>query len=201
MRLQLKDIITVALLGVVSFVISMVGGMVTQLFGVYGIFVHVSIGSLLVAPVYFVMCNKVEKRGTILLYYLIMGIAYTIMGFLPMLFIMVVAGIIGEIIIYKTKYYSDDKLLSISYIVSQLIYALHGFFFILILGISGLVATFPKLFTIEKATMIYNTFFDVKNIVIIIIVQLIVSYIGTVLGKSIRNKFFKKNHNSEGILK
>ena len=49
MKLKLKDVIIVSLLGVVGFVISMASGMITQLFGTYGVFVHVSIGSLLCA--------------------------------------------------------------------------------------------------------------------------------------------------------
>ena len=51
MKLKLKDFIIVSLLGVVGFVISMASGMATQLFGAYGVFVHVSIGSFLCAPV------------------------------------------------------------------------------------------------------------------------------------------------------
>lgn len=198
--MKLKNFIIITLLGVVGFVISMVGGIITQLFGAYGIFIQVSIGSLLAAPIYFVMCHKIQKRGTIFSYYLIMGLAYTIMGFLPMLFIMIAAGLIGELILFKTKNYSNDNMISISYLVSQLIYALHGFFFILILGVQGLIDTFPNLFTIEKSQMLYDTFFNIRNMVIILIIQIVVSYIGTLFGKYINNKFFNRGSKTEGIL-
>jgi len=129
--MKLKDVITVSLLGVVGFVISMVSGMITQVFGTYGVFVHVSIGSLLCAPVYFVMCHKIPKRGTIFIYYLLAGIIYSLMGFIPMLPIMAVDGLLGELCIGNRENYMNDGKISISYVISQVIYALHGFFFIL----------------------------------------------------------------------
>ena len=186
MQLKLKDVIIVSLLGVVGFILSMFSSTITQMFGTYGVFVHVSIGSLLCAPIYFVMCHKIPKHGSIFIYYLLAGIIYSIMGFVPMLPIMAAAGLIGE--------------LSISYVVSQLIYALHGFFFILVFGVNGLVKTFPNLFTIEKAQMVKDTFFNPKNMTIILVVEIIAAILGSLLGKFIYNKFFNKNIKREGML-
>lgn len=200
MKLKLKDVVIVSLLGVVGFVISIVSGMITQAFGTYGVFVHVSIGSLLCAPVYFVMCHKIPKRGTIFIYYLLAGIIYSIMGFIPMLPIMAVAGLLGEICIGNRDNYTSDGRISISYVISQVIYALHGFFFILFLGVEGLVKTFPNLFTMEKAQMVKDTFFNSKNMAIILSVEIIAAILGTLLGKYIYNKFFNKNVKKEGIL-
>lgn len=159
--------------------------MITQAFGTYGVFVHVSIGSLLCAPVYFVMCHKIPKRGTIFIYYLLAGIIYSIMGFIPMLPIMVVAGLLGEICIGNRDNYTSDGRISISYVISQVIYALHGFFFIIFLGVEGLVKTFPNLFTMEKAQMVRDTFFNSKNMAIILSVEIIAAILGTLFGKYI----------------
>ena len=183
--MKLKDIIVVSLLGVVGFVVSLLSGMITQVFGTYGIFVHVSIGSLLCAPVYFVMCHKIAKRGTIFIYYLLSGIIYAVMGFIPMLPIMLVAGILGEVCIGGKDNYINDGRIGISYVVSQVIYALHGFFFILFLGVEGLVKTFPNLFTVEKAQMVKGIFFNPKNMAIILFIELLASILGTLLGKYI----------------
>lgn len=198
--MKLKDVITVSLLGVVGFVISMVSGMITQVFGTYGVFVHVSIGSLLCAPVYFVMCHKIPKRGTIFIYYLLAGIIYSLMGFIPMLPIMAVAGLLGELCIGNRENYMNDGKISISYVISQVIYALHGFFFILFLGVEGLTKTFPNLFTVEKAQMVKDTFFNSKNMAIILSVEVIAAILGTMFGKYIYNKFFNKNIKREGML-
>lgn len=191
--MKLKDFISVTLLSVVGFVISMIGGMITQAFGTYGLFIHTSIGSLLAGPIFFVMCHKIPKRGAIVLYYTIMGIIYSIMGFIPMLAIMVVAGIVGELLVGNVSNYTNDQKLTGSYVVSQVIYALHGFFFILFLGVQGLVDTFPNLFTLEMAQQTHDTFFDPKNLTIILVIQLIASFIGSKFGTSVNKKFFNKN--------
>ena len=200
MQLKLKDVIIVSLLGVVGFILSMFSSTITQMFGTYGVFVHVSIGSLLCAPIYFVMCHKIPKRGTIFIYYLLAGIIYSLMGFIPMLPIMAVAGLLGELCIGNRENYMNDGKISISYVISQVIYALHGFFFILFLGVEGLTKTFPNLFTVEKAQMVKDTFFNSKNMAIILSVEVIAAILGTMLGKYIYNKFFNKNIKREGML-
>ena len=184
----------------VGFVISMLSGMVTQIFGTYGVFIHVSIGSLLCAPIYFVMCHRIPKRGTIFIYYLLSGIIYSIMGFIPMLPIMLVAGAVGEVCIGSSYNYTNDMRISISYVISEVIYALHGFFFILFLGVEGLVKTFPNLFTLEKAQMVKDTYLNPKNLSIILIIEIMAAIIGTLLGKYIYNKFFNRNIEQSGIL-
>ena len=198
--MKVKDIIIVSLLGVVGFVISMLSGMVTQIFGTYGVFIHVSIGSLLCAPIYFVMCHRIPKRGTIFIYYLLSGIIYSIMGFIPMLPIMLVAGAVGEVCMGSSYNYTNDMRISISYVISEVIYALHGFFFILFLGVEGLVKTFPNLFTLEKAQMVKDTYLNPKNLSIILIIEIMAAIIGTLLGKYIYNKFFNRNIEQLGIL-
>ena len=198
--MKVKDIIIVSLLGVVGFVISMLSGIVTQIFGTYGVFIHVSIGSLLCAPIYFVMCHRIPKRGTIFIYYLLSGIIYSIMGFIPMLPIMLVAGAVGEVCIGSSYNYTNDMRISISYVISEVIYALHGFFFILFLGVEGLVKTFPNLFTLEKAQMVKDTYLNPKNLSIILIIEIMAAIIGTLLGKYIYNKFFNRNIEQSGIL-
>ncbi|WP_329887520.1 MptD family putative ECF transporter S component [Pseudoramibacter faecis] len=200
MKLKLKDVIIVSLLGVVGFVISMASGMITQIFGTYGVFVHVSIGSLLCAPVYFVMCHRIPKRGAIFIYYLLAGIIYSIMGFIPMLPIMVVAGLLGELCIGNRDNYINDGRIGVSYVVSQIIYALHGFFFILFLGVEGLVKTFPNLFTTEKAQMVKDTFFNPKNMAIILSVEMVAAILGTLFGKYVNRKFFDKTSKKKDIL-
>lgn len=198
--MKVKDIIIVSLLGVVGFIISMLSGMVTQIFGTYGVFIHVSIGSLLCAPIYFVMCHRIPKRGTIFIYYLLSGIIYSIMGFVPMLPIMFVAGVAGEVCIGSSDNYVNDIRISISYVISEVIYALHGFFFIIFLGVEGLVKTFPNLFTLEKAQMVKDTYLNPKNLSIILIIEILAAVIGTLLGKYIYNKFFNRNIEQSGIL-
>ena len=122
------------------------------------------------------------------------------MGFIPMLPIMVVAGLLGELCIGNRNNYINDGRISISYVVSQVIYALHGFFFILFLGVEGLVKTFPNLFTMEKAQMVKDTFFSPKNMAIILSVEMIAAILGTLFGKYVNKKFFDKTSKKKDIL-
>ncbi len=200
MKLKLKDIIIVSLLGVVGFVISMLSGAVTQLFGTYGVFVHVSIGSFLCAPVYFVMCNRIPKRGAVFIYYLIPGIIYSVIGFIPMLPVMAAAGLIGELCVGKADNYTNNGRISASYVISQIVYSLHGFFFIVALGVEGLVKTFPNLFTPEAAQMVKDTFFNPMNMAIILAIEITAAILGTLFGKYVYKKFFDKNSNKRSIL-
>ena len=199
-KLTVKDIIIVSLLGVVGFIIGMLSSAITQMFGTYGVFVHVSIGSLLCAPIYFVMCHKIQKRGVVFIYYLLSGIIYSIMGFIPMLAIMIASGLFGELCIGKRENFENDKKISISYVISQLIYALHGFFFILVFGVNGLAETFPNLFTIEKAQMIKDIYLNPHNLSIILLVEIVAAILGTILGRFIYNKFFNKNTKRKEVL-
>lgn len=199
-KLTVKDIIIVSLLGVVGFIIGMLSSAITQMFGTYGVFVHVSIGSLLCAPIYFVMCHKIQKRGLVFIYYLLSGIIYSIMGFIPMLAIMIASGLFGELCIGKRENFENDKKISISYVISQLIYALHGFFFILVFGVNGLAETFPNLFTIEKAQMIKDIYLNPHNLSIILLVEIVAAILGTILGRFIYNKFFNKNTKRKEVL-
>ena len=199
-KLTVKDIIIVSLLGVVGFIIGMLSSAITQMFGTYGVFVHVSIGSLLCAPIYFVMCHKIQKRGVVFIYYLLSGIIYSIMGFIPMLAIMIASGLFGELCIGKRENFENDKKISISYVISQLIYALHGFFFILVFGVNGLAETFPNLFTIEKAQMIKDIYLNPHNLSIILLAEIVAAILGTILGRFIYNKFFNKNTKRKEVL-
>ena len=203
--MKLKDVIVITLLGVAGLVISMVLGMVVEIFGIYGLFLNTSLGSVLSAPIYFAMCHKIHKRGTVFLYYLIMGLVYTLIGFFPMLFILLAAGLVGEVIIFKAENYTNDTTIAVSYIISQAVYSLHGFFFILILGVQGLVKTFPNLFTLEAVQRIHDIFLNFRNIMIILLIQIVASFIGTLFGKQVNKRFFNKNKtsyaNHGGILK
>ena len=117
-----------------------------------------------------------------------------------MLPIMLVAGAVGEVCIGSSYNYTNDMRISISYVISEVIYALHGFFFILFLGVEGLVKTFPNLFTLEKAQMVKDTYLNPKNLSIILIIEIMAAIIGTLLGKYIYNKFFNRNIEQSGIL-
>lgn len=201
--MDLKDIVKITLFGVIGFVISIVTGLATSALGIYGPFIHTSIGSLLTAPIFIIMYKKIHKKSCIFLYYLISGLAYSVMGFWPMLIIMLLSGIVGEIIAGTKNNYDDDneyKRIGLAFVIAEAIYSLHGFLFILVLGTQGLVNQFPKMFTLEKAQWMRNFFFNPRNFLIIMCIQIIASILGVLLAKYIHKKFFAKNIKNGSIL-
>ena len=69
------------------------------------------------------------------------------------------------------------------------VYSLHAMYFAFVFGVEGLTKQFPKMFTTDYATFLYN-FYSLKNIVICLIIAIIASIIGAYFGTYIYNKFF-----------
>lgn len=198
--MKIKDIVKVALFGAVGFIISMMGGMLVSLMGTLGPFVHSSLGSLLQAPIFYVMCHKVHKKGAIFLFYMISGIVYLLMGMWPMTVICLGSAIVGELIVGGDKGYTENTRLLPSYVLSQLVMALHGLILLLWFGPEGMAKQFPSMFTVEVAKQKMDFLLAPKNLVIIIAIQLIFSLLGAFFGKYMNNKFFSKNSKEKSIL-
>lgn len=194
-KMNLKDVIKVTLFGVIGFVISVVTGMAVSALGTFGTFVHTSLGAILTGPLVIVMCQKVHKKGSISLYYLISAIVYLVMGLWPMSIILILSAAISGILLGNSNNYYDYKKIGIAYVIAELIYSLHGFIFILVMGVEGLVRQFPNMFTVEKAQWMKDFFLNPRNMAIILSIQIIASIIGVFFGKYIHKKFFAKNNN------
>lgn len=190
--MQLKDIIKITIFAVIGLILSIAGGYASMLFGPAMLYINSSIAAILTAPVFFVMAKKVHKRGAIFLYFLIPGIVYTMMGFWPMLCILTVGGILAELIVGKEENYLSDSKLTLSYMIGELVSALHGIIFFLVLSKEGVLKTFPKMFTPEQADTYAAFYGEAWHILAIIAIQLFISFIGAKFGSYIYNKFFGK---------
>lgn len=197
--MKLNDFIKIILFSVIGFILAMIGGYLSILGGDFSPYIGHVLGSFLIAPVVFVMCYKVHKRWTLFLFYLIAGIIYTVIGFWPMFPICIVVGVIAEILIGKVENYKNDKRLTITFVISELIMTSHGLIFLLILKEDGLVKQFPDMFNAEEVSFLSKFYLNPKNLLIVIAIQLIISYLGTRLGIYINRKFFAKNENKESL--
>ena len=74
--MKLKNVVQIAVLGVIGFVLAMGIGMLTGLLGVVSLYVSAGFGAFFVAPVYVIMARKVQKRGASFLFWLIIGLLY-----------------------------------------------------------------------------------------------------------------------------
>ncbi|MDO5716671.1 MAG: MptD family putative ECF transporter S component [Tissierellia bacterium] len=198
--MQLKDIVKIVILSVIAFVLEMAGGYLSMVFGPYMLFVNHSLASLIVAPVFFTLCHKVPKRGTLFLYYLIIGIIYSIIGFWPMIFILLLTAIAAELIIGKVENYVNDGRITLTFVIAQTIFALHGLIFFLVLKPSGMQKVFPDMFTPEMVDTLSNFYGKFVNVLAVMAIQVVVAYIGARFGIYVYRKFFSKKDQKQSVL-
>ncbi|MDO5695437.1 MAG: MptD family putative ECF transporter S component [Eubacteriales bacterium] len=198
--MKINDLLKIVLLSVIGFVLEMIGGYASLLFGTYALYISHALASLIVAPVFFVLCHKVHKRGTLFLYYILMGLIYTIMGFWPMLIIYAAAAVIAELLVFKPENYSNNRRLTVTYVVAQTVTALHGLFFVLFIGLDGMARLFPDMFDDATIKMTGEFMGKTGNVVAVIVIQIVIAFIGAIFGIFIYSKFFAKRKKEKTLL-
>ncbi len=113
-KLKVKDIITVVLLAMINVVIFFASSLlyVTP----YTIMLMPIFFSLMEGIVYFIIGTKVRKPGAIMIYSIVRSI---LGGYLPYILLILAAGIIAELILWKVGY-GNTRGLTVSYIINQL---------------------------------------------------------------------------------
>ena len=185
-KLKTKDIITVVLLALVN----------TIIFGL-GTFFYLAPVLILMMPVFyslfqgivfFMLGLKVQKKGAILLYSIIMGV----IGFNPVYILMhVIAGIIAEIIMSKIGY-GNLKGLTISYIILQMLACIgstiYPYAIVLNATLNGIEGNGNLGVNIEATGNMLRSWF----MIVFIIIVFASAWIGAFLGKKIVKKHLKK---------
>ena len=181
--MNLKGIVKIAVFSVIGFVLTMGLGFLTGSFGmVPSLYLSSALPTIIVAPVFVIMCKQVAQRGAAFLYFLLLGVFYALMGMWPVIVVCAIAGILAEFVIGKKENYTNKNMkVGIAFGT--------GMYFAFVFGVEGLTKQFPKMFTTDYATFLYN-FYSPKNIVICLIIAIIASIIGAYFGTYIYNKFF-----------
>ena len=104
--MKLKDITQITVFTVIAFVLGMAVSMGTGMLGTVSLYVASGFSALVIAPPFFVMAKKVKKRPSAFIFFLLLSVFWSLMGYWPMLIINLIAGIVAEIIIGS---YEDDK--------------------------------------------------------------------------------------------
>ena len=108
---NIKDVITTVLLTVLLIVIQLIVNMVCMANDFVSMVLSVGITMILCATVYFLMISRVRKHFVSLIYMIILGLVFLIMGnwyLLPYFFIV---GIICEAILWKDGWNSKKKMI------------------------------------------------------------------------------------------
>lgn len=199
--MELKDFMKIALFSVIGFILMMIGSGASILAGEFKPYISHVFGTFLLSPVVFVICHKVHKRFTMYIFYLLIGIIYTVIGFWPMLLICIIVAFIAEIAIGKVENYSNNKRISIAFIIAEFVQSLHGFIFIFLIKQEAFARRFPNMIDPNRARFLDNFYFGTKNLFIVMAIQIVISFLGTRLGIYIYRKFFAKNNGLNSILK
>lgn len=133
-RLGVKDLVTIGICGVLAMVINTVIGMI--LTPIYG-FAYPLVGGLCAlfsAPVYVLMSYRVAKRGTAVLFYLIIAIISALPGFFYMIPFSLAAGLICEAILWRPGAYRNSMLNAVTYMIFGIMFSIGSYLPIYLFG-------------------------------------------------------------------
>lgn len=198
--MNLKSVVKIAVFSVIGFILTMGLGFLTGSFGMLpSLYLSSALPTIIVAPIFVIMCKQVQQRGTAFLYFLLMGVFYVLMGMWPVIVVCAIAGILAELVIGKKENYVNKNMrIGTAFGAGMFIYSLHAMYFMFVFGVEGLAKQFPKMFTKDYATFLYN-FYTPRNILICLLISLVASVIGAYFGTYIYNKFFS-NRKKKSVL-
>ena len=109
--MNLKGIVKIAVFSVIGFVLTMGLGFLTGSFGMLpSLYLSSALPTIIVAPVFVIMCKQVGQRGTAFLYFLLMGVFYVLMGMWPVIAVCAIAGLLAELVIGKKENYENKNM-------------------------------------------------------------------------------------------
>jgi energy-coupling factor transport system substrate-specific component len=112
-RLKMRDIAMIGIFGALLFVVTLLVGAVMTINLTLQIY-SVAVIAIISAPLYMLVMAKVRRTGAVISVCVIVGILWGLFGGFFVLLWMVVLGIVGEILISKTKY-QNYKMLTVSF--------------------------------------------------------------------------------------
>ena len=192
--MKLKDIVQVTIFTVVAFILNMAVSTATGMLGTLSLYIAAGFSSFVVAPPFIIMAKKLQKRGIAFIFFMLLGVFYTLSGYWPMLIVNAIAAIAAELIIGN---YTNDNRGALALSAGMFIISMHAMTFVRLLGPEKIVEVF-SVFTKEQAAFM-DAFFTPKAMLISIGINIVLVLIAGRFGLYINNKFFKKSK-KQGIL-
>ena len=192
--MKLKDIVQVTIFTVVAFILNMAVSTATGMLGTLSLYIAAGFSSFVVAPPFIIMAKKLQKRGIAFIFFMLLGVFYTLSGYWPMLIVNAIAAIAAELIIGN---YTNDNRVALALSAGMFIISMHAMTFVRLLGPEKIVEVF-SVFTKEQAAFM-DAFFTPKAMLISICINIVLALIAGRFGLYINNKFFKKSK-KQGIL-
>ena len=186
---KLKNIVQIAVLAVIGCVVSFGISMLTGLLGMAALYISAGFAAFVIGPAFVIAARKVQKRGTALLFWTLLGLVYAILGYGIMIPITLIAGIVCELIIGKND---NCKRIAIAFSVVMFTDSMHSILLTKILGVEGLVKYTSSTFSPEQAAQMVAAYTN-EVIFIAAAVNVVLCLLAGFFGVFINNKFFEKS--------
>ena len=186
---KLKNIVQIVVLAVIGCVVSFGISMLTGLLGMAALYISAGFAAFVIGPTFVIAARKVQKRGTALLFWVVLGLVYAILGYGIMIPITLIAGIVCELIIGK---YDNSKRIAIAFSVVMFTDSMHSILLTKILGVEGLVKYMSSTFSPEQAAQMVAAYTN-EVILIAVAVNVVLCLLAGFFGVFINNKFFEKS--------
>lgn len=186
---KLKNIVQIAVLAVIGCVVSFGISVLTGLLGMAALYISAGFAAFVIGPTFVIAARKVQKRGTALLFWAVLGLVYAILGYGIMIPITLIAGIVCELIIGK---YDNSRRIAIAFSAAMFTDSMHSILLTKILGVEGLVKYMSSTFSPEQAAQMVAAYTN-EVILIAAAVNVVLCLLAEFFGVFINNKFFEKS--------
>ena len=187
--MKIKNVVQIAVLAVIGCVVAFGISMLTGLLGMAALYISAGFAAFVIGPTFVIAARKVQKRGTALLFWAVLGLVYAILGYGIMIPITLIAGIVCELIIGK---YDNSKRIAIAFSVVMFTDSMHSILLTKILGVEGLVKYMSSTFSPEQAAQMVAAYTN-EVILIAVAVNVVLCLLAGFFGVFINNKFFEKS--------
>ena len=186
---SVKDVITLVLMTVLLIVIQLGINMVCMVNDFVSMVLSVGITMLVCGPVYFLMVNRIRKRSVSLVYMTLLGLVFLIMGNWFLLPWFIVVGILAEIILWKGITLNR---LTVSWTVSSLLY--NGVNLLPVWFFWDTYYSFAVASGMEQSYIdAYVQYYTAPGwVVFILIFTMFCGFLGSLVGRKLIQKHFKK---------
>ncbi len=190
--LTVKDLVFIGVMSTLSLALSFIVGIATMPAMVFSVIVCGGLTAMVMALPYFLMAYKVNKRGLFVVYTVVQGILYLFMGFQIMLIVIVPLGLICEAIMWKKDSYRNLKKNTLTWTIYGIVYALHGFIFLAVIGLDAFKGTLIEMASGDMIDFIISTYSSARGVITIGVLGGIGGFLGSILSWAILKKHFIK---------
>jgi energy-coupling factor transport system substrate-specific component len=192
-KLSVKDVITIAILGVLMIAVQFVVG---------GILGFNMFAALIVAPMlicfingilFMLLAARVNKRGVFFIYVIMVGLAYALMGYLFVTFYFVLIGLLAELLLMRGKgAYSKPGRVSALWTVYSGLFIGSSVIPVHFMWESYSASALSGGFDMEYLNAVQKYFSEPLWLLLIAGLAVIGGFLGSLLGRRLMKKHFEK---------